>query len=153
MKRFFLLLLSIFAALLLFSCEQKCSAEGLIEEFLYSYGASGVVYSSESTEGEDGYLEDGMTEKIFVYDGDFPENYALLLNFHTDYGAECGVFVCDGADERARVVDMCEERVALLSRGGENGAIICADNIVFYSTLQDKARVVSVWNKIIRAHT
>lgn len=144
----FFVLISI---LLLFGCGETASADEMLSEFIYAYGAEGVIYSSEAKEGEAGYVRDGLTEKIYVYEGNFPQEFAIYLNSHTDSASECGVFVCDDADEKERVTDMCEKRIDLL--GTENALILRSGNVVFYSTMTDKARTSEIWKKIIRAHT
>jgi len=134
------------------SCTRELSADELLDEFIYSYGAFGTVYSPNIAEGEEGHIYNGLTERIFIYEGEFPKNCAILLNPRSDYGGECGAFVCEDAEELEMVSDMCRERVALLS-GGEGGVIIRSGGVVFYSTLPDAERAESIWYKILRAHT
>ena len=90
----FFVLISILS---LFGCGGAVSAEGMLSEFIYAYGAEGVIYSSEAREGEAGYVGEGLTEKIYVYEGNFPRNFAIFLNSHIDAASECGAFVCDDA--------------------------------------------------------
>ncbi len=153
MKKLVLIVLCVSLVMQMSSCSKEIYAEELICEFLYSYSAVGVVYSPRVPEGNDGYVYDGFTEKIYIYEGDFPSNYAIFLNSHADYGAECGVFVCEDEDERARVTDMCEERIELLSKGGENAFISRAGRVVFYSTMKNRVEAEEIWRKIIRSHT
>ena len=82
-----------------------------------------------------------------------PESFAVILNSRADYGAECGVFVCENESERTAAMQMCEERLRLVSRGGDSALLIRTSNTVFYSTLSDKETAASVWRKIISAHT
>jgi hypothetical protein len=119
-----------------------------MSDFLYSYGIDGVVYSSSASEGDVGYASDKLLSKLFIFEGEFPKNYALLLNSRSDYGAECGFFVCEGESERERVVDMCEERISLLTRG-EGGIIISRGRVVFYSTLSDRERSEKCARRVI----
>lgn len=153
MKKLNLIFIFVFLFCSFVSCTRDFSAKSLIDEFLYSYSAEGIVYSPECAEGEDGYVYEGFTDKIYIYEGAFPENFAIFLNSHADYGAECGVFVCEDEDERARVTDMCEERIDILARGSENAFLARSGNVVFYSTMSDRARAEEIWRKIIRAHT
>lgn len=134
---------------MLVSCETEQSADGILREFISTYGAEGVIYSSERTEGEVGYLPKETLSKIYIYSGRFPENYAIFLNSHAGYGSECGVFVCDDADMRLSVEEMCLERIRLLS-GGENAFVTRSGNTVFYSTMQNRGRAEEIFKKIIK---
>lgn len=152
MKKLFFLFIILLLALSFSSCKKEASAEEMLREFIYSYGVEGIVYTPTARLGEQGYVYDGLTEKIFVYSGEFPQNYAVLLNFRSSYGGECGVFVCDDSEEWQAVSEMCEERVALLSRG-EGGIVLRSRGVIFYSTLDDSKRAEEIWYKILRAHT
>ena len=152
MRKILIFLTLFFLLIALNSCARELDATELLSEFVYTYGAEGVIYSPHVSEGSDGFVYEGLTERIFVYDGEFPENYAVLLNSRAGYGGECGVFVCEDADEWEMVSDICRERVALLS-GGEGGLIIRSRGVIFYSTLKDNERAEDIWYKIMRAHT
>lgn len=149
----FTVFLALAALTALASCAKAPDPEKMLSEFIGLYSASGVIYSSECSEGENGYIDEELFRKIYIFEGELPRDYAIFLNSHTDYGAECGVFVCDGAEERDRVLDMCSERVRLLGRGNEAVFISRSGNVVFYSTMPDRARAEEIWYKIIRAHT
>jgi hypothetical protein len=82
-----------------------------------------------------------------------PSDFAVILNCRADYGAECGVFVCDGEAEREAALEMCEERLRILSRDADNSLLIRSGNTVFYSTLTDDERAERLWRKIVSAHT
>lgn len=132
------------------SCQRQADAYGLISEFVTVYGAEGIIYSPAVPEGEDGYIPDGLVEKIYVFSGRFPENFAIFLNSHPLAPAECGVFVCDGADSLAMTEEMCLERIRLLS-GGEDHAFVKLNGMtVFYSTMHDRERAERIWREIIR---
>ena len=133
------------------ACADEPSADEILRDFISAYGASGVIYSSECVEGDDGYLPSGKLEKIYVFSGRFPENYAIFLNLRAGYGSECGAFVCDDTDMRLSVEEMCLERIRLLS-GGENAFIKRSGNIVVYSTMSDGARAEQIFDKIIKGH-
>ena len=136
-----------------FSCVKNPDAEKMLSEFLNIYSASGVIYTPECEEGDSGYISEELFRKIYVFDGNIPERFAILLNFHADYGAECGVFVCHGSEERERVVEMCTERIRLLGRGGDYAFISVNGPIVFYSTMPERARAEEIWCKIVFSHT
>ena len=133
----------------LVSCEREYLADELISDFVSAYRAEGVIYSYSVMEGELGYVCDGFLERIFVFYGELPRNFALLLNSHADYGAECGVFVCDGIDELEIVSEACLERMRILDKSGEYSLLIRTKNTVFYSTLRDKERAGNIWRQII----
>ena len=129
-------------------CHKEQSAENMMNDFLYSYGASGTVYSPSRSEGEYGYVTSELLNLIYVYDSDFPESFAIFLNPRSDYGSECGFFVAKGEDERERIVDMCEERLSLIARGDE-GFIITRGRVVFYSAMEDSERARRVAKRVI----
>ncbi len=144
--------LILFVALLLsfVSCAATEDARDLLTQFVMAYGAEGIIYSTGIPEGEEGHLPDGLIEKIFVFSGKLPENFAIFLNSHADFGSECGVFVCSDVNELEVAREACLERISLLGRGGSNAFIKSCDNIIFYSTMQDRARAEGIWREIIR---
>ena len=148
---FILFIFSILTCLI--SCGKNPDAEKMLTEFISIYSVEGVVYTPEREEGDDGYITDELFRKIYVFEGDMPEKFAILLNSHPDSFAECGVFICSGSLERERVVEMCTERVRLLGRGSDVAFISISGAVVFYSTMPDKARAEAIWNKIVRSHT
>ncbi len=149
MKKIISLALIVFITLSLCACSEKRRADELLSDFVAAYGASGIIYTPWVEEGCDGYVSEGLTERIFVYEGKFPENYAVFLNSHTDYASECGVFVCRDAEEMGRVVEMCGERVRLLGRGNDKSFVTRSGMTVFYSTMSDRTRAEKIWRSII----
>lgn len=149
MKNFVALFLS---ALLLFSlsgCGKEPSAEEILKEFVTAYGAEGTIYSPSRERQEAGYIPDGMMEKVYIFSGSFPENYALFLNDHSHKGSECGVFVCSDAEERERVTEMCIERASLVADSKESVIIIKSGRVIAYSTFEDQKRAKELLGKII----
>lgn len=153
MKRILLILIVIALGLSMASCGRELVAETLLCDFLSAYGAGGTVYSPLSSEGEDGYVDGDMMSKIYIHEGAFPENYAVLLNSRADYGAECAVFVCKDKYESARVMEICRERISLLGKTEGDTVIYRSGNIIFYSTFDDIDNVERIWIKIIKSHT
>lgn len=145
-----LLLIIVFISSFLASCVRERDAYTLVNEFVTVYGAEGIVYSPRFSEGERGYIPKGLLEKIYVYYGNFPENYAIFLNSHPTNPVECGAFVCDGADSLASAEEMCLERIRLLSNGGSHAFVKVSGMTVFYSTMQDRERAEKIWREIIR---
>ena len=132
----------------LVSCAENRPASDLLSEFVCAYGAEGAIYRSDASETEDGYAEYDLLKKIYTFYGDFPEEFAIFLNSHADYGSECGVFVCRDSGEVSAVEDMCFERVKLLGRGGENSFVVREGRVVFYSTMSDGERARRIWRAI-----
>ncbi len=147
----FLLISSLLATF--FSCAKSLDAEAMLTEFTELYTAVGTVYTPTAKEGDAGYIDDELFRKIYIFEGDIPERFALLLNYHADFGAECGVFISYSSEERERLVEMCTERIRLVGRGGDGAFITVTGPVIFYSTMPDRARVEGIWSKIIRAHT
>ncbi len=153
MKKIILVLLVLSLALTLVSCSSVPSAEEMLADFIDCYGVGGIIYSPNASEGEDGYITDELFLKIYISDGKIPENYAIFLNSHADYGSECAVFVCSGELSVDAAVDMARERISLFPDRRDEAFIIQSGKVVFYSTMQDRARAEDIWRKIIRAYT
>jgi len=150
MKKLILLFLSLSLIVTLFSCKREESAYDMLSEFISVYGAEGVIYAPRISEGNEGYISAGLIEKIFIYSGRLPDNYAVFLNSRTADFAECGIFVCDDTDSLLNIEEMCRERVKLLTGGGKYGFVKLSGMTVFYSCLQDRERAEKIWREIIR---
>ena len=138
---------------LLFSCSEDLDADKLLGEFIAAYGAEGVIYSPTVSEGDNGYIDEGFVDRIYVYEGEFPENYAIFLNSHPYFGSECGVFICANDYERELVTEMCEERIELIGRTDGVAFILRSGNVIFYSTFEDREMAEALWRKIIKSYT
>ncbi len=149
MKKCISLFMLLIALVSLSSCEEEANAEIILNEFINAYGAEGAAYSSFSELGEEGYVPEGLFEKIYRYEGKLPENFAIYLNSHSHKGSECAVFVCKDEDERAGVVEMCLERMKLVCADKRNNVLIRSGNIVAYSTMEDADRAEELLRKII----
>lgn len=150
MKRLISILLLLTFTLSLFSCKEQRDAYSLLSEFVSAYGAEGVIYSPDISEGHDGYITDGLVEKIYDFSGRFPDEFAIFLNSHPDFGSECAVFICADAQERELVEEACLKRIRLLGRGSDTSFIKRQGSIIFYSTMKDKKRAEELWREIIR---
>ncbi len=135
---------------LLVSCTSEPNAYTALSEFISAYGASGIIYSPQLAEDEDGYIDGELFGRIFVTNESPPENYALFLNSHADYGSECGIFVTSDAVERERIAEMCEERVRLLDPAGESRVILRHGSVIFYSTMSERERVTDIFLDVLR---
>lgn len=150
MKKITTFILLIAMILSLFSCTRERDAKQIIENFVNSYGAEGIIYSSQAIEGEIGYISDKFIEKIYRFSGEFPENYAIFLNNRTDFSSECAAFVCRDAEMIDMVQEMCLERIRLISGGEKHGFVKRSQNLVFYSTMKDRERAEKIFSEIIR---
>ena len=151
MKRIIVLILCISALCFnLVSCREGRNARRMLEDFVAAYGADGIIYSPEVGEGNDGYVYDGLMERIYVFSGSFPTNYAVFLNSRPDFYAECAIFVCSDAAMLNTVEEMCLERVRLLSGGANHAFVRRSGNICFYSTMPDRERAEKIFSEIIR---
>lgn len=150
MKKIISIILVISFCTLLFSCGKQPDAYEILGEFISAYGADGIIYSPALSEGETGYIPEGLVEKIYVFSGRFPDNYAIFLNSHPESGSECGVFVCDDVEMLLMVEEMCIERTLLIGQGSDRSFIKKSGNSVFYSTMQNKERAERLWKEIIR---
>ena len=148
MRRVFCFLLVLSMLFSLASCGESRPASELLSEFVSVYGAEGVIYRSDAKEWEEGYVEYDLLKKIYLFYKDFPEEFAIFLNSHADYGSECGVFVCRDASECETVSEMCLERIRLLDRKGENSFVIREGRVVFYSTMSNGERAKKIWQAV-----
>ena len=144
------ILLIVTFSLLFSSCERNRDAYEMLNEFIRTYGAEGIIYSPMVAEGNDGYIRDGLMEKTYRFHGHFPKNYAIFLNSHPDYSSECGVFVCTDVEMCERVEEMCLERIKLLAMGEKHAFVKRSGTVVFYSTMPDRDRAEKIFNQIIR---
>ena len=140
MKRVIFLLLILALLLTLVSCGKDPDAHAVVSELISAYGAEGIIYSSGIPEGEEGYIDEALFRMIYSTEEPPPENYAVFLNSHAGYGAECGVFVSRDAAQTEQILALCRARIALLDPRGECGVVIKRGNAVFYSTLRDSER-------------
>ena len=60
-------LIIIFTLLFLTSCERKQDAYEILNEFVSLYGAEGIIYSPSLSEGQSGYIREGVVERIFLF--------------------------------------------------------------------------------------
>jgi hypothetical protein len=142
-----LTLLSILFALT--CCSNEPSAEEILNEFIYAYGMEGTVYSPSKESFEEGNISKELIEKIYVFDGEFPKNFAICLNSHSHKGSEVGVFVCSDENERAATVEMCLERMRLVAKNKEDAVLVRSGRIIAYSTLEEPKRAEELLMKII----
>ena len=147
MKRIICLIISLILIFSAVSCQNERGAYELLSSFVHAYRAEGIVYSSYANEGEEGYIDRELFDKIYVHSGRVPDDFSIFLASHTDSYSECGVFNCRDAQMLSEVVEMCEERVRLLD--SERGFVSRSYNTVFYSTMRDKERAKRIWEGII----
>ena len=153
MKRLISFILCFMLLLTLPACNQSPSAEKILSEYMSFFDMEGIIYSPNKMEGEDGFVSKGLTERIFIYEGEFPENYAISLNARSNYGVECGIFICKDGKELQRTLEMCLERVELLTGRADGGLVFRSGNILFYSTQSDKAASEKAIRKIIKLYS
>lgn len=120
------------------SCHHAPDITEALEEFVASYGASGTVYSTKCKEGEEGYIDDYLAERLFGSEVEDIE-YAIFLNTHLDYASECGAFLVPES-RKNDIIELCQRRISLLDRQGKRSFIRIYGNIIFYSTMQDRDR-------------
>lgn len=123
-----------------FSCRGTSDPYAVMSDIISAYGAEGIIYSPTVAEGESGYIDAALFRRIYAFEGSTPRSYAIFLNSHADYGAECGVFVTSDAAEAETVLSLCRERVKLLDPREECGTVIRRGDVIFYSTLRDTER-------------
>ena len=150
MIRIVSILLLICMLLSLSSCKRNYDAHELLSEFVSTYGIEGVIYSPSVPEGEDGYVREGFTERIYIFSGDFPENYAIFFNSHTDFYSECAIFISDDANVLDMAEEMSLERIRLVASGADYAFVKRSSNICFYSTLRQRERAEKIFSEIIR---
>ena len=143
----FVMLSLLFASLC--SCGSEPDAYEMLKEFVQVYGAEGVVYSPSIPESQEGYMPPELADRIYRFSGKPPDNFAVLLNSHTNGFYECGVFVSTDADSLSSITETCLERIRLLGGAGENDFVKVSGRLIFYSTLSDRDRAERIWREII----
>lgn len=145
-----LIIVSAVLVSMLSSCTEQRDAYEMLTEFITAYGAKGIIYSPRIGEGEVGYVPDGLVEKIYVFSGRFPENYAIYLNSRADLPSECGIFVCENAAMLSMMEEACLERARLLVQGGDYAFVKRQGSVVYYSVMHDAERAERLWHEIIK---
>ena len=151
MKKLSLIMIILINVIFFVGCAADVSAEDLLSEYLASYGVKGTIYSSGKQVHEQGYIGQEVLDKAFVYEGDFPNNFAICLNYRAAVGFEAGVFICDDADEVSAVTEMCEERLDAISNGKDKGIVMRSGKLIFYTTAEDREKAEDLFRKIIRS--
>ena len=132
------------------SCRNSVSAIDFITDFAAIYPLEGNVYYSSASKSSDGYISEELFRRIYSYDGQIPEDYAVVLNSRPERGAECGIFkVCSGTDIEA-ITELCMNRINLLSQRDNKGMVITSGEYVFYSTLDDQTRAKELFYRLIK---
>ncbi len=132
------------------SCTSTSDSYAVMTDLISAYGADGIIYSPTVAEGESGYIDAALFRRIYAFECSPPLNYAIFLNSHADYGAECGVFVTSDSAETETILSLCRERVKLLDPKEEYGTVIKRGNVIFYSTLRDTERAERLFLSAIR---
>ena len=148
MRRIICLCLIFAFCLPLVGCREEQNAYDILSEFVTDYGGSGVIYSPSVSEGNPGYISEGLVERAFLFTDGLGDNFALLLNSHIDKPSECGVFVCSDDEEVRLAEEICLERVRLLS--GEGGFVKKRGRVVYYYVLSDPDRAERIFREIIK---
>jgi len=146
---FILLSITLF---LICGCRKEIRAESIVRDFIYSYGTEGIIYSSDKMIHQEGYIQEELAKKIYVTNGKLPENFAVYLNSGYSMGFEFGAFICKDENERASVIEMCRERIDLLTEGEDTGLLFNSGNIVVYTTAKDKDSAERLIRKIIGSY-
>ncbi len=139
MKRGVCLFVIFFLLFGLLSCGREYTAYSILAELLSDYGTRGRVYSFSLPEGDDGRMTEELYYKLYPEATELPSDFAVMLNTHPDFGAECGIFICRSADERASVTELSISRLHLLDPTGDYRLLVRSGNAVFYSTLRDRS--------------
>jgi len=151
-------LLCIFSIAISFSsCEEKRGAHALMTEFAQSYGAGGVLYSTEIEEGEYGYIDKNFFYTLYGEGEDSVSDYSVLLLSGISSLGECAVFICYTDYDAFVVSDMCRRRIDLLrSFSGSPDTSSATDAVVkrygrcvVMCAMADNSRAISLWDKIL----
>ena len=148
MKKACLLIILFLSFGLFCSCGRSYDAHEILTEFRDAYGAEGIIYSPTVAEGEEGYLDADLGEKMFAHSSDLPRDYAVMLNSHPDTPSECGVFICTDDGELRAAEAAALERIDLL--GGDRGFVLRQGRVVFYSVMSDSDRARKIFKEIMR---
>ena len=140
MRKILLAILVFITLISLSACGERPDPERILSDIVSSCRAEGIIYSPTRAEGGDGYIDVELFSRIYITSGRMPESFAVFLNSHADYGAECGIFLASDVAEMQRICEMCTERLRLIDRGDRGLLLVCGD-LVLYSTMSDTERV------------
>lgn len=144
-----LTVICIIAAILpICGCKRETGAREIMEKFVKEYPLSGRVYYSDSPEFEDGYIPPELFLSAFIWEGELPEEFALMLNSSVDEPCECGVFYASDASEMERISESCLERLKLISDGAYK--LLYCRGFVFYAVLPDLALAEEIFYTIVK---
>lgn len=144
-----LIIICIIAALLPISgCKREISAREIMGKFVKEYPLLGQVYYSDSPEFDEGYISDGLFLDAFIWEGEMPEEFALMLNSSVDEPCECGVFYASDASERERITESCLERIKLMTDGAYK--LLYCKGFVFYAVLPDLDLAEEIFYTIVK---
>lgn len=142
-------IICIIAAILpICGCKKKISAREIMEKFVKEYPLFGQVYYSDSPEFDAGYISAELFLDAFIWEGELPEEFALMLNSSVDEPCECGVFYASDASERERISESCLERIKLLSDGAYK--LLYCRGFIFYAVLPDLDLAEEVFYAIVK---
>lgn len=109
--------------MLLCSCGKEKTPKALFDDFSEKYGSlpSGVLYTGDAEEWEDGYMDFEDAESLYIRsDGTSEMNhvkeYAIYLGSSGKELCEAGIFLCGSHSEAKQVSKMCLRRLDMLSK-------------------------------------
>ncbi len=142
-------LILLISLVFLTSCSQERHAEAIALEFCRVYPLEARVYSSLSSEYEDGYIDEEMLTALYG-DAEVPtEEFALILYGKVSTVQEIGVFIAKTSDERMELYELATNRIELLSSFAEGEGFIRKYRDVFvYGFVDDRARAERIFDGI-----
>ena len=138
MKRIISALIIVALVFSLSSCEEEPSPLKVMIELRRLLSLDSVIYSTESEEHEDGYIREGLIERIYRTDKPITAALALILSARPENTSECALFQTDLDSEMRLIDEAIEERIRLLGTDPESILIIRKGNLIFYSTFPDR---------------
>ena len=132
-------LILLLALIFLTSCSKERSAEDIALAFCEAYPLEAQVYSSLSSEYDDGYIDEEMLTAMYGEVEIPAEEFALILYGKVSTVREIGVFIAKTSDERMELYELATNRIEFLSTFVEGEGFIKKYRGVFVYGFVDDA--------------
>ena len=147
MRKLWLIVLFVCVSVGFSSCGSTPSSLDAVLDLKYAHRISGRVYSSQSAEGGEYYIDDDM-ERMLFGTATAPKNYSLILSPNIDYPYELMLIIPEADEDASELSDLARLRLVLLS-GDSSAEPAVTGEFIVYSTAELDFDIVKALRKII----
>ena len=152
MKRIVCILTSIFLSVSVFcSCSgRKYDAEFVARSICDDLCFGGVLYSSLSPRGEEGYLPQDLLSQMFISEIPLGTEVALVLLSSAKVTYEVGVFYSFNTTDSLLILELAKERLSLLESYDRDccGSLVARGGYIIYAFSPSANRLAEVLDGI-----